>query len=227
MTDTLCVYATDEDVALRASADFSILCPKDQCLAYGYDGVFGNDRWTLSSSAVDFVAAGIAPGQVVRLTQPTSAFKPPGDALTVDSVGAIGITLRRKGMPTGGGQPPGPIDGVNGVEFTIATLIPQIVRAGFDINHRFGIDSRIAGRRPSDLFDPRELRDAAVLTVLYRQCIEISRGSPDRADTFAAKTLAYRQELDDLLARLVVHFATASGAATTQSTTRLSARLSR
>ena len=227
MTDTLCVYATDEDVALRAAADFTILCPKDQCLAYGIDGVIDATRWSLSSPTVDFVAAGIAAGQLVRLTLPITAFKPPGDTLAVDSVVGGAATLRRKGMPLGAGQPASPSGGAQGVEFTITTLAPQIARAGFDINHRFGIDYRIAGRRPSDLFDPHELRDTAVLTVLYRQYIELSRGSQERSDSFAAKALAYKQELDDLLARLVVHFATAFGAAATQSTTRLSARLSR
>ena len=38
------VYATDEDIALRASADFAILCPKDQCLAYGNDGTIRRRR---------------------------------------------------------------------------------------------------------------------------------------------------------------------------------------
>src|SRR3954467_9712135 len=33
-------YATDEDIALRASADYSILCPRDQKLGWGNDGVF-------------------------------------------------------------------------------------------------------------------------------------------------------------------------------------------
>src|SRR5215831_10771516 len=100
MTDLSVVYAADEDLALRASADFAILCPKDQCLAYGTDGSFGSDRWSLQSSSVDFSANGVASGQVVRLTQPVTSFKPPGEALVVDSVDTGLVWLRRKGMPS-------------------------------------------------------------------------------------------------------------------------------
>ena len=78
------VYATDEDVVLRASAEFAVLTPKDQCVAAAPDGFFGADPWTLASTSIDFAANGVAPGQVVRLTQPTTAFKPPGDSFIVD-----------------------------------------------------------------------------------------------------------------------------------------------
>lgn len=228
MTDPSRVYATDEDIALRAPSDFAILCPRDQCLAQGNDGAFGADPWSLTSSSVNFQAAGVAPGQVVRLTQPISVFRPPGDTLTVDSVAAGTVRVRRKGLHSGAGQPPGPAGGVSGVEFSVTTLGPQIARASYDLNRRFGIDDFIAGRRPADLFDPREVCEATVLTVLYRQYLELSRGTPERADAFAAKAQAYRGELDDLLARLVVHWAPAPGVANpVQSTTRLSARLSR
>jgi hypothetical protein len=227
MTGPSCAYATDEDIALRASADFAILCPKDQCLAYGTDGSFGTDPWTLQSS-VDFSGNGVVPGQVVRLTQPTSAYKPPGEAFVVDSATAGALVLRRKGLPSGAGQPAGPAGGVSGVEFTVTTLGPQIARASYDLNRRFGIDNLVAGRRPSDLFDPREVRDVTVLTVLYRQYLELSRGTPERADSFVAKSQAYKQELDDALDRLVVHWSALSGAANqSPGTTRLSTRISR
>ena len=44
------VYATDEDIALRASADYTFLCPKDQKLAWGNDGAFHPlDRMNMAS----------------------------------------------------------------------------------------------------------------------------------------------------------------------------------
>ena len=47
------LYATDEDVALRAPADFPLLCPPGQVQAAGTDGCFqAGDRWTLTSAAV-------------------------------------------------------------------------------------------------------------------------------------------------------------------------------
>jgi hypothetical protein len=228
MSTVSVVYATDEDVALRASADFAILCPRDQCVAYGTDGQIGPGGWSLSSPSVNFDAIGVQPGQVIRLTQPVSAFKPPGDMLVVSGVVVGGITLRRKGMPAGVGQPAVLGGGLTGVEFIITTLGPQIATASYDLNRRFGINDRVSGNRPSDLFDPREILDATVLTVLSRQYMELSRSSNDRPDLFATKAQTYRQELDDLLARLVVHWSSTSGSvAPSTSTTRLSARLSR
>ena len=97
MTFTPNAYANDEDIALRASADFAILCPKDQCLAYGLDGVF-TDPWTLTSPSVDFQGNGLIPGLIVRLTQPVTLYKPPGEAFAVDSVAPNAVVLRRKGQ---------------------------------------------------------------------------------------------------------------------------------
>ena len=222
------IYATDEDIALRASADFSILCPKDQCLAWGTDGLFSpSDRWTLTSSSVDFLANGLSPGQVLRLTQPVSVFKPPGEAFAIESVATGMVRLRRKGQSSGVGQPAAPSNGVDSVEFSVTTLGPQIARVSYDLNRRFGIDDLIAGRRPCDLFDPREVREAVVLSVLYRQYLELSRGADEKADSFIAKSQWYRQELDDLMARTIVHWVASPGASTPQPTTRLSTRLSR
>lgn len=222
------IYATDEDIALRASADFAILCPKDQSLAWGLDGTFGSDdRWALLSSSVDFQANGVAAGNIIRLSQPVSLFKPPGDAFAIDSVSPGTVNLRRKGQLSGVGQPAGPSTGVDSVEFSVTTLGPQIARASYDLNRRFGIEDLIAGRRPSDLFDPREVREAVVLIVLSRQYLELSRGADERSDSFLAKSQWYKQELDDLLARTVVHWAASPGDSTPQPTTRLSTRLSR
>ena len=227
MTPLPTVYATDEDIILRASADFTILCPKDQCLAHGLDGIF-TDAWTLTSQSVDFFAYGLSPGHIVRLTQPISLYKPPGEAFAIESVAHNAVVLRRKGQPAQVGQPAGSPGLGSGVEFTILTLGPQIARASYDLNRRYGIDDLIAGRRPCQLFDPREVRDATVLTVIYQQYLEMSRGPQESADTFASKSKLYKQELDDLLARLVVHWAVSPGdTMTSQATSRFSTRISR
>ncbi len=226
MTFSPNAYANDEDIALRASADFTILCPKDQCLAYGTDGAFV-DPWTLTSPSIDFNAYGLSPGLLVRLTQPVSLYKPPGEAFAVNSVAPNAVVLRRKGQPAGVGQPAGP-DHASGVEFTVATLGPQIARASYDLNRRYGIDDLIAGRRRCDLFDAHEVREATVLTVLYRQYLEMSRGPQESAEMFASKSRAYKQELDDLLSRTVVHWAgPAGGAGLSQATGRFSTRIGR
>lgn len=226
MTALTTVFASDEDVALRAPSDFALLCPRDQSLASGLDGAFGaGGGWTLTSGSADFAASGIAPGHVVQLVGPTTIFRPPGDHLVVSSVAPGAVVLRRKGQGAGVGRPPGPTGGAVGVEFLILTLGPQLVSASLDVARRFGIDDRVPGRRPSDLNDPGELRDATVLTALHRRYLDLARDPADRGDAMAAKAAAIRSELDDSLARLVVHWGPSARA--DASALRSSARLSR
>lgn len=222
------VYATDEDVALRASADFAIICPKDQKLASGSDGVISaTDLWTLVSASVNFQANGLQPGRIVQLTQPTAVFKPPGESFTVVSVAPGAVTLRRKGQPVGVGQPVS-TGALSSIEFLVTTFGPQLALASYDLNRRYGIDDFLLGRRSSDLFDPQEVLEATVLTVLYRQYLDMSRGGDERSDTFAAKSLSCRQELDDLLARTVIHWKASRDLLDRSGpTTRFSTRISR
>jgi hypothetical protein len=222
-------YATDEDVALRASADFAILTPRDQKLAYGLDGSFDpSDRWTLRSSSVDFSAVGLVAGQVVQLLGPVQQFRPPGETLVVVGTTGTYVTLRRKGQARGVGQPPSPSSGLVAVEFLIATLSPQIARASFDLDRRFGISDLMPGHRSSDLVDPRELREAAVLTVLHRQYLAMSRDAGGtNQDVLAAKAEAVKAELDEQIGRLAVHWRTISGVVGDDPSTRFSSRISR
>ncbi len=226
------VYATDEDIALRASTDFVVLCPRDQLLGSGVDGVFApSDLWTLTSASVDFAAFGLLPGQIVRLTKPTAVFSSNGELFTIQSVAPGAATLRRKGELSGVGQPPSPSGGLSSVEFTIRTLGPQIQLACDDINYRFGIDDAIAGRRSLDLYDPGQLREAVVLTVLYKQYLDQGRqfsgasSAPD--DLYSAKSRIAKAELDEVLDRLTLRWNEADVASRSIATTRFSTRMSR
>ena len=61
-----------------------------------------------------------------------------------------------------------------------------------------------------------------MLTVLYRQYLELARFSAERDDPFAAKGRLLKAELDELLARAVVHWASAATPAVTHFSTRIS-----
>ncbi len=230
------VYATDEDIALRASADFSALCPRDQVLASGSDGIFtASDPWTLTSTSVDFAAFGLMPGQVARLTKPSTAFGPNGELFAIQAVATGAITLRRKGQSAGVGQPPALPSGLSNVEFVVRSLGPQIQLASYDLDRRFGIDDAIAGRRSVDLYDPRQLREAVVLTVLYKQYLDQSRQfagkiadqSETPGDVYSAKARIAKSELDEVLDRLALKWNEADVAARSIATTRFSTRISR
>ena len=230
------VYATDEDIALRASTDFSSLCPRDQVLAAGQDGVFAaSNPWTLTSASVDFAAFGLTPGLLARLTKPTTAFGANGEVFAIQAVAAGAITLRRKGQPAGVGQPPATPVGLTNVEFVVRSLGPQIALASYDLDRRFGIDDCVAGRRSVDLYDPHQLREAVVLTVLYKQYLDQSRQFAGRVadqsevpgDVYAAKARIAKAELDELLDRLALKWNEMDVASRAIATTRFSTRLSR
>lgn len=229
-------FATDEDIALRASTDFAALCPRDQVLAIGTDGIFvAPDVWTLISPSVDFAAFGLTPGLLARLTRPTTAFGPNGELFAIQAVAPGSITLRRKGQAAGVGQPPSPPGGLTNVEFAVRTLGPQIALASYDLERRFGIDDAIAGRRSVDLHDPQQLREAVVLTVLYKQYLDQSRQFAGRiadqsetpGDVYAAKARIAKAELDEVLDRLALRWNEMDVVNRANATTRFSTRLSR
>ncbi|WP_435021262.1 hypothetical protein TA3x_002281 [Tundrisphaera sp. TA3] len=210
--------ATDEDIALRASSDVMALCPRDQTLVSGSDGVIApDDRWTLASPGANLAGVGLQPGQLIHLIRPTSAFGPGGEVLVIHQVTPTGVVLRRKGQLAGVGQPPA---AATGIEFAVRTLGPQIVRAGQEIGRRLGIDDRFPGRRAIDLGDPTEVREAVVLTVLYRQFLDQSRqssGAGDRPDDwYSAKARMIKAELDERLSGLALRWSSnANGAGET------------
>jgi hypothetical protein len=162
------VYATDEDILVKASGDFVTLAPAWQCMAKGSDGVFASGMpWVLSSASVNFATNGVNPNQVVQLTGPKSQYPGGGDLLAIDSVSGNSITLRRPHKDLNVGMPPGPAAGLNNVTFSIVTFDPQTEEASFDIKRRFGIDENITFRDSSWIYDLRDLRMLTVLTVLY------------------------------------------------------------
>src|SRR5262249_21315913 len=90
------VYATDEDIAVRAAGDFVLLCPQWQQMASGSDGYFSSSSpWILNSTGVNFAANGVQPNQVVQLTAPKTSFPGSGALFAIDSVAGSSITLRR------------------------------------------------------------------------------------------------------------------------------------
>lgn len=237
MSDPLAVtYCTDEALAVRAGGDFLRLVPRDQDRASGTDGYFETATpWVLRSTAVPFATYGVEAGNVVALWGAAPARGSSSAAFTrfgekdsptlfaVDSVSGSTLSLRRKGEASGIGQPPGTADGITAVEFRVITLAPQIEDASYEINQRYAIDPALTARTPGDLYDARELRSATVLTVLWKACLAASR-QPD--DEWAKKALCHKVELDEVLARLSVHWAETT-ARYQRPTTRFGTRLSR
>jgi hypothetical protein len=199
-------YCSDEDVAVRAPADYATLCA-GEVVARGGDGTFlASDRWTLRSAAVDFAACGLRPGHVVQLTQaaaPNVGAFGQGELFGVVLAATGSVTLRRRGLPPGAGMPPAPPAGLAGVAFAVPTLATTIEEASHQLDQRYGVDDLRAGRRHVDQYDPRVLRAACVLSVLadrYLACMK------QPGDDFDRKAQYYRSLLDELLAWVVLRW---------------------
>jgi hypothetical protein len=182
------VFATDEDIAVRAADDYVTLCPASNELAVGIDGVISSGTpWTFSGGTVDFEANGVFSQAVIELkgglapgsTKPY--FAGSGRLFAIDSVAGGTATLRRPGLLPGMGQPPG-AGGVTGITFKVATYVPQIELASYDLYQRYGLDVLVPGRFPSDLYDVRELRQLCVLEVLRDRFASAVRTSGDWAE---------------------------------------------
>jgi hypothetical protein len=217
------VYATDEDIAVRAGGDFITLCPPWQQMAAGTDGFFNSGSpWVFNSTATNFQSNNVAPNQVVWLSAPKSQYPGSGQLLAIDSVSGTSLVLRRLHKDLNVGNPPAPAAGLTGITFAINTLDPQTEEASFDIKRRFAIDENIIARASSWIYDLRDLRIATVLTVLYDRYTSETR--TDRGD-FAIKIQRIRQQLDDVMARVQVRWGPFGNSA--EPSTLFSCKLSR
>lgn len=183
------VYATDEDVANRALADFADLAPRWNKISEGTDGVFSAlDRWTLTSATTDFEVRGVDVGHVVLLRGPQTLYKGSGELFGVDVVNGGSLTLRRLGQASGKGQPPGPIEGVIQVDFSISTVYPTIEDVSYELNREFEITE------VSDLYSVRDLRSLAVLRTLERLYLAEAKGG---------KNSEYAEKLKNVQAQIM------------------------
>jgi hypothetical protein len=199
--DAAQLYATDEDLLIAAPGDFSQLVPVFQRIASGTDGALTAGSFNLTSS-VNFQAQGVAGDMVLQLRGPVTTFKSP-EPMVVASVAGTTVTLRRAGLDAGQGQPPASASLTN-VEFLVATLRPQIERATYELNQRFGIDNRVRGRSFADFYDVRELQDACVMMVLAKQYRDMARQA-GREDDFSAKAKMHDASLAAIINRVQLH----------------------
>lgn len=200
-------FCTDEDIAARFKADFPLLCDREW-MAQGTDGTFvAGTPWALTSASNTFDLQGVARGNVILLkTSSNMPFGSAGMMFAVDSALGSTVNLRRINQGALLGMPPVGPGGLAGVTFAVPTLAGQIELATYDIEKRFGISDFIYGRRQNDLWDAREVRDVTVLTVAYKRFLDLARQGESN-DVYFSKYKTVKQELDDMLARVAIHWA--------------------
>ena len=223
-TDPLLVYATDEDIAIRAYGDFGIIVPRSQKVCYGTDGQFAaqmGGNWTMTSATIDFAGFLVQPQMVFLLSVPGGVLngqfvKGAKEELVVSSVATGQVTFRRLAMavpsgtvnpPIGNvGMPPGPPAGLTNVTYECYTFMPQILRTCWDLNRRYGINDQIAGRNAAQMLDLFDLRDATVLMTLQWAYLAAARQGDEASDVLMRKAKTYKEEMDELLGRLQVRW---------------------
>lgn len=199
------VYCTDEDIAVRAGGDYTLLCPKWQKLAGSNDGIFSSGTpWVLHSASLSFTGSGIGPGSVVWITGNTTTFKGSGELFGVDSVTATAITLHRIGLASGAGLAPGPPAGVTGLNYQVLTFYPQIENESYSLNRKYNIDPGYPGRTPTDMFDLRDLQDACVVTVIVNRLV--AEVQDFRNGAWSAKLNNYQIELTSIMDKLQIRW---------------------
>lgn len=220
------LYCTDENIAVRVgSTDWYQIVIKDQRLAYGTNGFIHSSRpWVLSCPSVRFQAAGVQRGHVVSLSSPATRFPSSGEIYAVESAldhhHGSHLTLRRLGLQTGQGQPPGAGADINGVTFDILTLGPQIENNCYLINQQYSIDPTDPARSPDNIWDKRDLRDLTVLNVICDRLLAMITNAAGSAAT--VRLDVFRREESEIRSRVHLRWIN-----TTKPTSPFSMRITR
>lgn len=205
-------FASDADLAAAvAPEDWSRLTPDNQVVARGTDGVIAAGGFTLTSATnPDFEARGVQPGMVLRVA---GANLQTTDLLTVAGVSGGTLTLRRAGLGTGEGAPPGGSAGVTGLTFEVVTFRRQLATASTWL-------AALTGIEPGEASAPytERLRAATVAKVAYDAYSSLTELLDPNAKTenyWSAKAAKFRR---DFLAELALILGLKRAAATATAT---------
>jgi len=190
-------FSTDSDLLKWEPTLFRDLAVPGQRLASGTDGETAG--LAFSSDSADFVAAGVAPGHVVRLIDDDGQAAGCWQVLSVESPTLLLATQvgRLAGdsvnLPTGSHW-----------AWTIDTFDPQAEEARFELLARLGLAVDEDGADLANLvLQPRSLRRASVFATLT-MIFEGASGAAQEGRNLAAKAALYRRLYDKELTQLRV-----------------------
>lgn len=188
----------DEDLLRYAGEDLIALVSPGQTLASGHDGTLVD--WTLSG-AVDFQARGVASGRVVHLsgdvrTPAWRAVGAGGMTLVADSASGTSLVLRRPGLASGVGQPPGPdVGSLTAVSFRVPYFDGQIADASRWVNRELAFSAA------SDATDQESRRELCVLATLHD--LYFAAWRQVGKDIFGEKAKGLKARMATLLGHLI------------------------
>lgn len=194
MTGFTGLWITDEHVLTECVGDYPLLIPRHQRMAQGADGVIAAGAFVLTSATVpSWSSRGVVAGHVAVLATGEKT----QDILVVGSVSMGSLTLRRVGLDTGEGSPPGGSAGLTSLKFEVPTCVPQIRENQRRLRLRYQV--------ADDLSTAGDFTEALVLMVLIDLYGSLYRagasplGGGGSNDNFAAKLVSYRAELIEVL----------------------------
>lgn len=191
-------YATDADVIDLSHEDYFLLAAKALKVAAGTDGVIPGDGFTLTSAAnPDFEARGAEAGMVLVIERVNGVDVT--DVLVVEDAAGDTLTLRRIGLESGQGDPPGGTGGSSGIKFSVRTLAAHLIAASRWVSGLLCVSS------PAEIDDPTRYARLTALRVLvdrYRAAFW-SLGTTDQSDSYEKKLKYFKAELAIELNRLL------------------------
>jgi hypothetical protein len=205
------LYCDDDDLLRAAPQDFVRLIPGYQAVARGEDGhVPDGFPLRVASASVDFVASGVRADMVATLRE--SKGQNAADVLVVDDVAVGYLDLRRPGMAAGEGAPIGTAGVTTGLAFRVLTATAQIRRATDQLNLDYGLDATIDGKMYSDVYNPNDLREAAVAMVLYSLYSEMApQANTPNAQGWWAKAGEWKKRMEFIAGRSLLRWRDAAG----------------
>lgn len=196
-------FCQAEDIAERITQDLALILPPSQILAEGTDGIIAPGEWVLSSATAAFETYGVPVGSLAILQSPGSS-QSTSKVFVVSNVEGSTITLRRVGLGSGIGQPPGGAAGMSGVIFSIHYLDPQINDTTTYLSMIFGIDDNIPGRRYVDIYNLNDVIEIAISRIVSMLYLNAMMNSSN--DLFKEKHAMHKAQYTDLKSAVRIRF---------------------
>jgi hypothetical protein len=187
-------FATDADLVRWEPALLRDLAIPGQRLAAGLDGATSGLQFT--SAGAHLVAAGVAPGHVLRLADADGDECGGYEVLSVEAETSLLATHVGRTVADAVDLPAG-----TGWVWTIDTFDPQAAEARLELLARLGLDTDAVGE--AQICDRRELRRAGVFATLV-MIFEGQAAAGPEGRNLAAKAALYRRLYDRELSKLRV-----------------------
>lgn len=192
-------FSTDTDLIKYEPNVFGSWFLSSQVFCGGDNGIIAGTQFT--ASGVDFIAAGVQPGGVIRLQSADESIKGAFEIIDILDAGHLTVSVVRSSAE----QDPVPVGSASGLTWRIVSYAPQGYEILWQMSQRLGLSPGAAGADydVDDIVNPASLRQASVFGILYMVFQALYEGL-DGQDILDIKAAFYRSRFDEALARVRV-----------------------